>query len=130
MDTMVAEAAQDFEGGGEEQGVMRIGKRCYVSNLAWRTSWQDLKDAFRTVGTVVYANVTRGDDGELDGRAGGGRQHSPRPGPAAPICGVHTPTLCACAGRSKGWGIVEFETPEQVRRSGRPAIWGQQRAWG
>jgi hypothetical protein len=26
-----------------EEGVVRIGKRCYVSNLAWRTSWQDLK---------------------------------------------------------------------------------------
>jgi len=27
----------------------------------------DLKDAFRTCGTVVYANVTRGDDGESRG---------------------------------------------------------------
>lgn len=62
-----------------DDNMMRIGKRCYVSNLAWRTSWQDLKDAFRTCGTVVYANVTRGDDG-----------------------------------RSKGWGIVEFETPDEA----------------
>lgn len=46
--------------------MMRIGKRCYVSNLAWRTSWQDLKDKFRECGTVVYANVTRGEDGECD----------------------------------------------------------------
>lgn len=85
-----------------EDNLMRIGKRCYVSNLAWRTSWQarrgrgaaghrhrapdlpahlllfraaqsahwrrfsclqDLKDKFRDCGTVVYANVTRGDDG-------------------------------------------------------------------
>jgi hypothetical protein len=43
---------------------MVIGKRCYVSNLAWRTSWQDLKDKFRECGSVVYANVTRGEDGE------------------------------------------------------------------
>jgi RNA recognition motif-containing protein len=62
-----------------EDNLMRIGKRCYVSNLAWRTSWQDLKDKFRDCGTVVYANVTRGDDG-----------------------------------RSKGWGIVEFETPDEA----------------
>ncbi|KIZ03939.1 Heterogeneous nuclear ribonucleoprotein M [Monoraphidium neglectum] len=62
-----------------EEGVMRIGRRCYVSNLAWRTSWQDLKDKFRECGNVVYANVTRGDDG-----------------------------------RSKGWGIVEFETPDEA----------------
>ena len=27
----------------EEQGLVRIGKRVYVGNLAWRTSWQDLK---------------------------------------------------------------------------------------
>ncbi|KAI8472980.1 MAG: hypothetical protein J3K34DRAFT_453710 [Monoraphidium minutum] len=56
-----------------------IGRRVYVSNLQWRTSWQDLKDKFRECGNVVYANVTRGDDG-----------------------------------RSKGWGIVEFETPDEA----------------
>ncbi|EIE21682.1 G-strand telomere binding protein 1 [Coccomyxa subellipsoidea C-169] len=61
------------------QSVMRIGKRCFVGNLAWKTSWQDLKDKFREIGTVVYANVVRDD-----------------------------------AGRSKGWGIVEFETPEEA----------------
>eukprot|EP00213_Chloropicon_mariensis_P006938 CAMPEP_0197472512 /NCGR_PEP_ID=MMETSP1309-20131121/3732_1 /TAXON_ID=464262 /ORGANISM="Genus nov. species nov., Strain RCC998" /LENGTH=294 /DNA_ID=CAMNT_0043011113 /DNA_START=54 /DNA_END=938 /DNA_ORIENTATION=- len=31
--------------------------RVYVWNLPWRTSWQDLKDHFRTVGEVVYADV-------------------------------------------------------------------------
>lgn len=67
------------EENGEDSSVMRIGKRCYVGNLAWKTSWQDLKDKFRDVGNVVYANVMR-DDG----------------------------------GRSKGWGIVEFETPEEA----------------
>jgi RNA recognition motif-containing protein len=64
----------------ESQGdgaVMRIGRRCFVSNLNWKTSWQDLKDKFRESGEVVYANVVRDDDG-----------------------------------RSKGWGIVEFDTPE------------------
>lgn len=40
---------------------------------------QDLKDQFREVGVVVYANVVKDD-----------------------------------SGRSKGWGIVEFETPEEV----------------
>lgn len=40
---------------------------------------QDLKDQFREVGVVVYANVVKDD-----------------------------------TGRSKGWGIVEFETPEEV----------------
>jgi hypothetical protein len=31
-------------GGMEAQGgEVRVGKRCFVGNLAWRTSWQDLK---------------------------------------------------------------------------------------
>lgn len=59
-----------------------IGKRCYVGNLAWRTSWQDLKDKFRECGSVVYANVMRTEDG-----------------------------------RSKGWGIVEFESPEEALKA-------------
>eukprot|EP01025_Chloroclados_australasicus_P003257 TRINITY_DN10756_c0_g1_i2.p5 TRINITY_DN10756_c0_g1~~TRINITY_DN10756_c0_g1_i2.p5 ORF type:complete len:218 (+),score=36.17 TRINITY_DN10756_c0_g1_i2:301-954(+) len=71
---MAAEVAE-----GEQEAVMRIGRRCYVGNLAWRTSWQDLKDEFRACGTVVYANVMQDK-----------------------------------AGRSKGWGIVEFETPEEA----------------
>lgn len=58
---------------------VRIGKRCYVGNLAWKTSWQDLKDKFREYGNVVYTNVMRDDEG-----------------------------------RSKGWGIVEYETPEEA----------------
>jgi RNA recognition motif-containing protein len=69
------------EHAGEEQTV-RIGKRCYVGNLAWRTSWQDLKDKFRECGNVVYANVMNDD-----------------------------------TGRSKGWGIVEFETPEEALKA-------------
>ncbi len=36
-----------------------------MSNLNWKTSWQDLKDKFRESGEVVYANVVRDDDGEL-----------------------------------------------------------------
>uniref|UniRef100_A0A7S3VV90 RRM domain-containing protein n=1 Tax=Dunaliella tertiolecta TaxID=3047 RepID=A0A7S3VV90_DUNTE len=64
---------------GEEMQEVKIGKRVFVGNLAWRTSWQDLKDKFRECGNVVYANVMRDDDD-----------------------------------RSKGWGIVEFETPDEA----------------
>ena len=46
-----------------EEEVMRVGRRVYVSNLAWRTSWQDLKDHFRTAGEVVYSNVIKDADG-------------------------------------------------------------------
>lgn len=30
-----------------------VGRRCYVGNLAWAVSWQDLKDCFRECGEVV-----------------------------------------------------------------------------
>ena len=91
---------------------MRVGRRCFVSNLAWRTSWQDLKDKFRDCGNVVYANVIRDEAGE-----------------SAPevcmrwvalhlVCHPRPTGVNECidrfAGRSKGWGIVEFETPEEV----------------
>lgn len=64
VEPAVADVVAPADGANGEEGVMRIGRRCYVSNLAWRTSWQDLKDKFRECGNVVYANVTRGDDGE------------------------------------------------------------------
>lgn len=51
----------------EDQSTIRLGKRCFVGNLAWKTSWQDLKDKFRECGNVVYTNVMRDDDGEKDG---------------------------------------------------------------
>ena len=44
---------------------MQVGRRCFVSNLAWRTSWQDLKDKFRECGKVVYTNVMRDEEGRL-----------------------------------------------------------------
>ncbi|KAK2077604.1 hypothetical protein QBZ16_004449 [Prototheca wickerhamii] len=50
-----------------EEEVMRVGRRVYVSNLAWRTSWQDLKDHFRTAGEVVYSNVIKDADGRSKG---------------------------------------------------------------
>lgn len=52
------------DGIADETDVMRVGRRCFISNLAWRTSWQDLKDAFRDCGTVVYSNVIRDEGGE------------------------------------------------------------------
>ena len=61
-----------------------MGKRCYVGNLSWRTSWQDLKDHFRQVGNVVYAEVMMEPGNER---------------------------------RSKGCGIVEFETPDEAARA-------------
>ena len=49
-------AAQNAVDGGK--GIV-VAKRVYVGNLSWRTSWQGLKDHFRSVGNVVYADVMR-----------------------------------------------------------------------
>lgn len=42
---------------------MRVGRRVYISNLQWKTSWQDVKDAFRVAGNVVYSNVIKDENG-------------------------------------------------------------------
>eukprot|EP01138_Halocafeteria_seosinensis_P004221 gb/GECG01004316.1/.p1 GENE.gb/GECG01004316.1/~~gb/GECG01004316.1/.p1 ORF type:complete len:364 (+),score=33.91 gb/GECG01004316.1/:1-1092(+) len=54
--------------------------RLYVGNIPFSYAWQNLKDTFKTVGPVAYANVTLDQDG-----------------------------------RSKGWGLVEFEDPEDAK---------------
>ena len=66
-------------GGAAQHGGSR---RVFVSNLAWITSWQSLKDHFRAAGTVVYADV-----------------------------------MCEPSGRSKGHGIVEFETAAEAQQA-------------
>jgi len=70
--------------GTRQVETITVGKRCYVGNLSWRTSWQDLKDHFRQVGNVVFAEVMMEPGSER---------------------------------RSKGCGIVEFETPEEAARA-------------
>merc|ERR1719221_651683 len=42
-------------------------RRVYVGNLAWETTWQDLKDFFRQAGNVVYSNVMKQDGGRSQG---------------------------------------------------------------
>lgn len=42
-----------------ERGV-KVARRVYVGNLAWKTSWQDLKDHFVAAGEVKFADVLRG----------------------------------------------------------------------
>lgn len=43
------------------------GVQVFVGNLAWGTSWQDLKDHFKQVGFVVSADVVKGPDGRSRG---------------------------------------------------------------
>ena len=45
--------------------------RVYVGNLAWQTSWQDLKDHMRSAGTVVRADVFLDDNGRSKVRSSG-----------------------------------------------------------
>lgn len=174
---------------------MHVGRRVYVSNLAWRTSWQDLKDKcvtgatcwpaclisafseqagariqglsggmasklqslgrscersclhcssrsslftflgspqacrFRECGNVVYSNVIKDEAGEA--RCGGAGAAAPTAQRRLPVGSLFPALPCASspavhfftafcvpaalpAGRSKGWGIVEFETPEEA----------------
>jgi len=39
----------------------------YVGNLSYHTSWQDLKDLFKEVGTVLHADVMMEEDGRSKG---------------------------------------------------------------
>jgi len=44
-----------------------VTNRVYVGNLPWGTSWQDLKDHFRTVGDPVHASVFLDEHGRSKG---------------------------------------------------------------
>ena len=48
----------------ETQPAMPAPPPAARQNLAWRTSWQDLKDRFRESGNVVYSNVMKDEEGE------------------------------------------------------------------
>mmetsp|Transcript_66343 Transcript_66343/g.197399 ORF Transcript_66343/g.197399 Transcript_66343/m.197399 type:complete len:163 (+) Transcript_66343:1-489(+) len=58
-----ASGVTSWKGGGKGKGGGGRGRgggesrRVYVGNLTYRTSWQDLKDHFKLVGTVVYSNI-------------------------------------------------------------------------
>ncbi|KAL0490295.1 RNA-binding protein [Acrasis kona] len=49
-----------MDGEENQQGapsVSSVSKRVFVGNLAWKTEWWDLKDHFKTIGEVKYADV-------------------------------------------------------------------------
>lgn len=54
-------------GGPPPAGGECAGRQIFVSNLPWRTSWQDLKDLFRECGDVVRADVLTTPDGRSKG---------------------------------------------------------------
>lgn len=54
----------DFRGGGHRGG---NSTSVYVGNLAYETSWQDLKDHMRQAGNVDQANILQSDEGRSKG---------------------------------------------------------------
>jgi len=54
-------------GGGGHYGGGSNSTSVYVGNLAYETSWQDLKDHMRQAGNVDQANVLQSDDGRSKG---------------------------------------------------------------
>jgi len=54
-------------GGFKQGGGFRGGASVYVGNLAYETSWQDLKDHMRKAGNVDQANVLQQEDGRSKG---------------------------------------------------------------
>jgi len=71
-----------YEKKSMEDEVAVVTNRVYVSNLAYHTTWQNLKDHMRTAGEVVYADVFTDDKG-----------------------------------RSKGCGIVEYQSADEALNS-------------
>mmetsp|Transcript_17379 Transcript_17379/g.32961 ORF Transcript_17379/g.32961 Transcript_17379/m.32961 type:complete len:494 (+) Transcript_17379:96-1577(+) len=51
----------------QQRGGYRGGTSVYVGNLAYETSWQDLKDHMRQAGNVDQANIMKQDDGRSKG---------------------------------------------------------------
>merc|ERR1719460_1310439 len=48
------------EPGNNNGGTIRVARRVFVGNLAFRTNWQLLKDHFKQAGNVVHADVMQG----------------------------------------------------------------------
>lgn len=47
------------QGGQRRHTKKEVGRRVFVNNLEFSTTWQDLKDHFRQVGPVQYADIMR-----------------------------------------------------------------------
>lgn len=58
---------RETSGGGNYHGGNRQSASVYVGNLAYETSWQDLKDHMRQAGNVDQANILTGEDGRSKG---------------------------------------------------------------
>jgi len=56
-------------GGGRDGGSNKASASVYVGNLAFETSWQDLKDHMRAAGNVDQANILSNEDGRSKGCA-------------------------------------------------------------
>ena len=58
---------RDAPGGGKGGGGIGSSNTVYVGNLSYHTSWQDLKDLCKEVGTVLHADVMMEEEGRSKG---------------------------------------------------------------
>lgn len=68
------EKMQDYEYNGRNLSVREFeendgGRKVFVGNLNFQTSWQDLKDTFREVGEVAFVKIFEDDEGRSKGSA-------------------------------------------------------------
>lgn len=63
----VREDRETSSGGGYQKGGHHGSTSVYVGNLAYETSWQDLKDHMRGAGNVDQANILQQEDGTSKG---------------------------------------------------------------
>lgn len=52
---------------GSSGGAVTIGRRVWVGNLSFDTSWQQLKDHFKAAGHVIHADVMQDSEGRSKG---------------------------------------------------------------
>jgi hypothetical protein len=84
-----------------EGGAVRLGKRCFVGNLAWRTSWQDLKVSR---GAAACAGA---------GCIAGGHSHllQPKVGPVTAHALTTQPPPRALSHRTSSGRLAPWSTP-------------------
>lgn len=90
---------------------IRVARRVFVGNLSWHTSWQDLKDHFGQAGTVIYADVLKGQDERSKVRIGVYLRMMRAKSLKRRFCSDGTPRNHSPK-FSQGCGIVEFSEPE------------------
>ncbi|GAB4821700.1 hypothetical protein N2152v2_008746 [Parachlorella kessleri] len=111
---------------GSGGGPVTIGRRVWVGNLSYATTWQDLKDHFRQAGNVIHADIMQA---KLQGRGQRGLgQLLWRPAASLGSLEGRVLLFLSCfmlvgvilqdaESNSKGCGIVTFASPHDALRA-------------